>query len=178
MSALVGEKGLAWGRGLHAIPRLAARVKREGDRCAPAGVFPIVRAFGQLSAREVGPLRLSYQPVDANWEAVDDPASRHYNRIVDRRKIARPDWKSSERLAEGAHYRLAIDIAHNPDHLPGAGSCIFLHGWIGKRTGTAGCTVLRAGDLHELTRWLDASAEPVLVQAPKQEFEALIPGVR
>ncbi len=167
MAVLVGEKGLAWGRGLHAIPGGAARIKREGDRCAPAGVFRIVGAFGQLAAEDVGPLRVSYRHVSAGWVAVDDPASRYYNRIVDRAKIARPDWRSAERLWEGSHYRLAIDLAHNSRHVPGAGSCIFLHEWASHRSGTAGCTVLRFGDLLALVRWLDASAEPVLLQAPE-----------
>jgi D-alanyl-D-alanine dipeptidase len=164
MVALIGERGLAWGRGLHAIPADAGRIKREGDRCAPAGVFRITGAFGQLAPKEIGPLRIPYRQADEGWEAVDDPASRHYNRIVDRRKVAQPDWRSAERLRD---YRLAIDIAHNPRCVRGAGSCIFIHEWTGRRTGTAGCTVLREADLLALVRWLDASAAPVLMQAPK-----------
>ncbi len=178
MSAVTGQNGLAWGRGLHAIPPRATRSKREGDRCAPAGVFRIIGAFGQLTQKEIGPLRLPYHHVDEDWEAVDDPASRYYNRIVDRKQVARPDWRSSERLSEGRHYRIAIDLAHNPRHVPGAGSCIFLHEWIGGRSGTAGCTVLRAHDLLTVIRWLDATADPVLVQAPKEEAAALISGKR
>jgi len=166
LPALTGARGLAWGRGLHTIPPGATRRKREGDRCAPAGVFRITGAFGQLAPRALGPLRIGYRQVSEGWEAVDDPASRHYNRIVYRPALARPDWRSSERLWTGSHYRLAVDLAHNPQGVPGAGSCIFLHVWSGVRAGTAGCTVLRLADLRGLVRWLDAAAQPVLLQAP------------
>jgi D-alanyl-D-alanine dipeptidase len=172
IAVLIGQKGLAWGHGLHAIPAGAARIKREGDRCAPAGVFRITGAFGQLPPREAGTLRIPYRRVGAGWVAVDDPASHYYNRIVDQAQIARPDWRSAERLDAGSYYRLAIDLAHNPKHLPGAGSCIFLHEWTGHRTGTAGCTVLRARDLPRLACWLDARAEPVLLQAPRSVLPA------
>lgn len=167
MPALTGENGLAWGRGLHPIPRGAPRIKREGDRRAPAGVFRITGAFGQLPPEKLGALRIPYRRAGTGWVAVDDPASRHYNQIVDRSKIGRPDWRSAEPLAEGRHYRLAIDLAHNPRNVPGAGSCIFLHEWIGDRRGTAGCTVLRGPDLLTLVRWLDVKTGPVLVQQPE-----------
>jgi D-alanyl-D-alanine dipeptidase len=167
MPALTGERGLAWGLGLHAIPPDATRRKREGDRCAPAGVFRVTGAFGQLAPGELGALRLPYRRVTADSLAVDDPASRYYNRRVERSRIPRPDWRSAERLDGGPHYRLAIDLTHNPRHVPGAGSCIFLHEWTTHRTGTAGCTVLRAADLRALVEWLDADAQPVLVQVPQ-----------
>jgi L,D-peptidoglycan transpeptidase YkuD (ErfK/YbiS/YcfS/YnhG family) len=103
---------------------------------------------------------------------VDDPGSRSYNSIVDGAKVARRDWRSAERLWVGSDYRLAIEVAHNPRRTPGAGSCIFLHEWTRDRAGTAGCTVLRADALLALVRWLDARAEPVLVQAPAEILAA------
>jgi L,D-peptidoglycan transpeptidase YkuD (ErfK/YbiS/YcfS/YnhG family) len=164
--ALVGEGGLAWGLGLHTAPHDAMRRKREGDRCAPAGVFRITGAFSQLAHEEVAPLRLPWRHVTAELVAVDDPGSRFYNQIVDAAKVARPDWRSAERLAEIRSYRLALTIAHNPRNEPGAGSCIFLHEWMGRSRGTAGCTVLRWAALLEVARWLDPAAEPVIVQMP------------
>ena len=163
--ALLGERGLAWGLGLHAAPRDGAPRKREGDRRSPAGVFRLTAAFG---AREkiVG-LKLPAVEVGPALEAVDDPASRHYNRIVDRAAITRPDWHSSERMHAVPDYALGLVVAHNPRRVPGAGSCIFLHLWSGKRRGTAGCTVLRERDLTALARWLDPARSPVLVQLPQ-----------
>ena len=163
--ALLGARGLAWGLGLHTVPGGAAPRKREGDRRSPAGVFRLTAAFG---AREkIAGLKLPAVPLTPTLEAVDDPASRHYNRIVDRAVIARPDWHSAERMGAVRDYALGLVVAHNPRAVRGAGSCIFLHLWLGRRTGTAGCTVLRARDLTTLARWLDPAREPVLVQLPQ-----------
>lgn len=166
--ALVGERGLGWGAGLLAVPDAAAPRKVEGDRRAPAGVFRITGAFG--IAEEIAGLKLPAQLLTSTLEAVDDPASRHYNRIVDRAQIAQPDWRSAERMAALPDYALGLIVAHNPRNLPGAGSCIFLHRWTGRRKGTAGCTVLRERDLAVLARWLDSAREPVLVQLPLAEI--------
>jgi D-alanyl-D-alanine dipeptidase len=167
MQARIGERGLAWGSGLHAVPRGSAERKGEGDRRAPAGVFRITGAFG--AAEKTGGLRLPVTVLSPALEAVDDPASRHYNRIVDRARIAQPDWRSSEKMSAIPDYALGLVVAHNPQRVPGAGSCIFLHLWKPRRTGTAGCTVLRERDLATLARWLDAAREPVLVQLPRAE---------
>ena len=164
--ALVGERGLAWGLGLHTVPDGdAAPRKREGDRRSPAGVFRFTAAFG--TREKIAGLKLPAVPLSPTLEAVDDPASRHYNRIVDRAGIALPDWHSAERMGAVRDYALGLVVAHNPHAVPGAGSGIFLHLWSGKRTGTAGCTVLRERDLTVLARWLDAAREPVLVQLPQ-----------
>lgn len=165
--ALTGERGLAWGRGLHPLPRGAAARKTEGDRRAPAGVFRINGAFGD--PKKTARLRLPVTPLSPTLAAVDDPASRFYNRIVDRAQVAHPDWRSAERMSTLPDYALGLVVAHNPRHVPGAGSCIFLHLWSPRRTGTAGCTVLRERDLTTLARWLDAARTPVLVQLPQAE---------
>lgn len=168
---MLGEHGLAWGRGLHPVPVHPARVKHEGDRCAPAGVFRLTGAFGHGALN----LRIPYRRVTLGTEAVDDPASRFYNQIVQRSEVARPDWKSSEHMDTIADYELGIIVAHNPGNIPGAGSCIFIHRWKGDRAGTAGCTAVRAPELSELARWLDATRHPVLVQLPRTEIPAGFP---
>ena len=163
--ALLGERGLAWGLGLHAVPDDDAPRKREGDRRSPAGVFRLTGAFG--TREKIAGLKLPAVPLSPTLEAVDDPASRHYNRIVDRAGIAQPDWHSAERMGAVRDYALGLVVAHNPRAVPGAGSCIFLHLWSCARTGTAGCTALRTRDLTALARWLDAAREPVLMQLPQ-----------
>ena len=173
--ALLGEHGLAWGLGLHTSPHGEARRKIEGDRCAPAGVFRLPFAFGRSSAAQFVIARFPYQQLAPDTEAVDDPSSRFYNRVVRRSQVAAPDWKTSERMAELADYELGVAVAHNAKNIPGAGSCIFLHRWRGERTGTAGCTVLREAHLLELIRWLDAEKHPVLVQLPRRELPANFP---
>ncbi len=167
---LLGERGLAWGIGLHELPRGAAPRKREGDRCAPAGLFALPSAFGFEPANQLDTALIPYRQITADTEAVDDPASRFYNRIVKRNQVRKPDWKSSERMATIPDYELGVVVAHNPRNVPGAGSCIFLHQWRGERAGTAGCTVLRAPHLLEVVRWLDGAKHPVLIQLPRSEM--------
>jgi L,D-peptidoglycan transpeptidase YkuD (ErfK/YbiS/YcfS/YnhG family) len=83
-------------------------------------------------------------------------------------------------------YRIGVVVAHNgpgvDDGLvPGAsgaaasggGSCIFLHVWNGPGSTTSGCTAMPDAALQEILAWLDASAEPVLVQLPRPEFGRL-----
>jgi D-alanyl-D-alanine dipeptidase len=161
----VGGHGLAWGLGLHEIPKGdEGPRKKEGDRRAPAGMFRLTGAFG-FAPEARG--KLPWQQITATTEAVDDPASQFYNRVVDRQRVDQPDWHSSEHMAAIPGYALGVVVAHNPRNIPGAGSCIFLHLWSGKRVGTAGCTVLREGDLLALVRWLDPARQPVLIQLPE-----------
>lgn len=164
MPVLVGERGLGWGLGLHRIPDDGGPRKVEGDRRAPAGIFRLTGAFGR-AAKPQG--SLPWQAITPTLEAIDDPASRFYNRVVDRARVAQPDWRSSERMATIPDYALGVVVAHNPQNVRGAGSCIFLHLWLGERRGTAGCTVLRERDLLTLVRWLDPAQRPVLIQLPR-----------
>ena len=170
---MIGERGLGWGLGLHRFVPDEGPLKAEGDQRAPAGIFALTGAFGK-AGRAVG--KLPWQQISPIHEAVDDPKSRYYNRIVDRARIEAPDWRSSERMATIPDYALGIVVAHNPQHRPDAGSCIFIHLWLGQRAGTAGCTVLRAGDLLELLRWLEPAREPVLVQLPRAVADRALRG--
>ena len=166
VEVLLGRRGMAWGLGLHTSASAEAPRKAEGDLRAPAGVFALGTAFGRAAREEVPWLRMPYLRISRTTEAVDDPASRYYNRIVDRARITQVDWKSAEHMAEIPVYELGVVIAHNPERVPRAGSCIFLHLWLDERDGTAGCTALHRADLLELMRWLDPGKRPVLVQLP------------
>jgi D-alanyl-D-alanine dipeptidase len=161
---VVGRTGLAWGAGV--LPDAAGEpLKREGDGKAPAGLFPLGTAFGfASSARAVG-TRLPYLQLVATTECVDDPASAHYNVIVDRARVLRVDWTSSERMRSIDLYRLGVVVDYNvTSRARGRGSCIFLHVWGGPRSSTAGCTAMAEPVLAELVRWLDPARGPVLVQ--------------
>lgn len=173
MPVLLGRNGLAWGLGQHTIPAGAVRVKREGDGCAPAGVFAIGNAFGFAPAAEMRGLRVPYFQVTPQHEAIDDPRSRQYNRIVEGRDFRRTDWTSSEKMHAIPGYTLGLVVHHNPRRVPGAGSCIFLHAWLGERGGSAGCTLLRPADLRTVIDWLDSRCAPVLVQVPHSELPRL-----
>lgn len=170
----LGRQGLAWGLGYHAVSA-GAVMKREGDGRAPAGAFAITALFGEAPPDEAVTCRFSlpYLQATADMKAVDDPASRHYNRLLDGRRVA-VDWSSAEDLRRSdERYRLGAVVGHNTDPVvPGAGSCIFLHVWAGPGQPTAGCTAMPLDELTILCGWLAADARPLLVQLPRAEYEA------
>lgn len=166
---VLGAGGLGWGRGLHPAQR-GGPAKQEGDKRSPAGVFRLSGTFG---ASPSPPGKLAHTPLSPSIECVDDPASKRYNVIVDRKGISNPDWKSSEKMSEVEVYTLGIVVDHNawPAVQPGAGSCIFLHLTSDPPHPTVGCTAVPGDELGALARWLDKSAHPVLVQLPRKEYD-------
>lgn len=186
----VGRSGLGWGRGLHA-PSAARRGepdKREGDGRAPAGVFRLTGAFGYADAVTTG---LPYHASTASSVCVDDPASPFYNRVFDAAATGRtPDWTSRETMRRADDlYRLGVTVAHNGPTTdaswapaagdaptPGRGSCIFLHIQRADGVPTAGCTSMPAPALSSALAWLDADADPVLVQLPSSTYRRLRAG--
>jgi L,D-peptidoglycan transpeptidase YkuD (ErfK/YbiS/YcfS/YnhG family) len=173
----LGKSGLAWGRGRHQQVADRGPEKREGDGCAPAGVFAITALFGYDAPDQAcaDAAKLSYLQASADLKAIDDPASRYYNQIVDQAFIAQPDWASCEdMLRDDQRYALGAVVAHNSEApLPGAGSCIFLHVWEKEGAPTAGCTAMSLADMRVIAGWLDRAAEPLLVQLPLAEYARL-----
>ncbi len=185
ISTVVGRNGLAWGIGVVATDNVQVQgaldpVKREGDGRAPAGVFALGTAFGYASEPLHG-LKMAYLNLTPSIECVDDPGSKHYNRIVDRSVVA-ADWNSSEHMRDaGEAYRWGVVVDHNgtiPGDAklprPGGGSCVFLHIWSSHDQGTAGCTAMSQTDLETLLTWLDPARKPLLVQLPEPTYERLI----
>jgi zinc D-Ala-D-Ala dipeptidase len=104
-------------------------------------------------------------PLVETTKGVDDPSSAHYNAIVDRARVPRVDWGSSERMRRIDLYRLGVAVDYNVSpRAAGRGSCIFLHVRRGPRSSTAGCTAMAEPALAELVRWLDPARRPALVQ--------------
>ena len=172
----LGKSGLAWGRGLHPEISGAEPEKREGDGCAPAGIFAITTLFGYAAFDSpfAGAAKLPYLCATTDLKAVDDPTSTYYNRIVDQSSVARPDWVSCEDMRRSdQRYAVGAVVAHNSEpSLPGAGSCIFLHVWESEGRPTAGCTAMSLADMTALASWLHGAALPVLVQLPRSEYES------
>ena len=180
VATVVGRNGLGWGRGLHAArdARSGDPAKREGDGRAPAGAFRLTAAFGYSASESTG---LPYVATDADTECVDDAASPAYNTV--RERTPGDAWTSHEemRRADGL-YRIGVVVAHNGPGVdpalvagqggaavPAGGSCIFLHVWNGPASTTSGCTAMPDAALQAILAWLDADAEPVLVQLPRAE---------
>ena len=172
--AVIGQSGLAWGVGLHGTGKPGEPEKREGDKKAPAGVFRFGDVFGTARPEQVRFLRLAYREVTPTTEAIDDPKSKYYNQVVDRRTVIHPDWRSSESMLQvGGRYRLGVIVRHNTAAYPGFGSCIFFHVWDPRYSGTSGCTATGYDRLVRLLRWLDPKKNPLIVQLPGGEYERL-----
>lgn len=158
----LGRGGLAWGIGEHRATAPAGFPhKREGDGCAPAGIFRLPFAFGDAPAAAT---KMPYVPITETLLAVDDPQSRYYNQVIDSAQVGK-DWDSTECMSrQDGLYRWGIAVAHNPRRQPQAGSCIFIHLWRGEGRPTAGCTAMSPENLLHVLAWLDPILEPRLVQ--------------
>ena len=171
----LGRGGLGWGIGLQPASEEGPH-KAEGDGRAPAGIFAITALFGSADADSdfVRAARLPYFAATPDLKAIDDPQSRHYNRIVDQRTVEK-DWSSCEdMLRTDERYTVGAVIAHNAvPPQPGAGSCIFLHVWEKPGAPTAGCTAGALAAIREICLWLEAAASPCLVQLPQAEYARL-----
>lgn len=168
----LGQSGLAWGIGLHRAVGADAPQKREGDRRAPAGIFAITALFGAADHPLARSAKLPYFAATDDLKAIDDPASRYYNRIVDRSTVAKIDWQSHEDMRrDDGCYAVGAVVAHNsPNPVAGAGSCVFIHVWKNPGVPTAGCTAGALADIAEVCAWLDGAASPLLVQLPHAEY--------
>jgi D-alanyl-D-alanine dipeptidase len=168
---VLGKSGLGWGLGLVDAKGRAGPRKIEGDNKVPAGIFRLGPAFGYAPAPSASWIKLQYVPLTKTTEGVDDTRSRFYNQLVDRSKVARVDWRSSEQMRRADDlYKWGIFVAHNAAATPGAGSCIFMHIWKNSSTPTTGCTAMAERDLVRLLRWLDPAAQPLLVQVPQRDY--------
>ncbi len=171
---VVGGGGMGWGIGLHGGSPGEPR-KMEGDGRAPAGVFRLTRTFGKAKAPRSSLPSAQIAPGDL---CIDDVSHASYNRLVpvgeaiapakSAEQLHRKDWLYDELVV--------VDQNHAEDGarpIAGRGSCVFLHVWRKKGSGTAGCTAMDARDLSDVIAWLDASKSPLLVQLPADVYDGV-----
>ncbi|MFW6200479.1 MAG: L,D-transpeptidase family protein [Gemmatimonadota bacterium] len=158
------------------VGRRGVGPKKEGDGHSPRGVFPLGFAFGY---RERAPVStaMTYRHLPPEAVCVDDSGSGRYNRIVFEPGPDR-DWESAEAMRRDlAHgddlYALGVTVEYNPDAVPEAGSCIFLHIWRSPESPTAGCTAMAEPDLRTVLGWLQPRHDPILVQGSRAYLEEL-----
>jgi D-alanyl-D-alanine dipeptidase len=176
ISVVVGKKGLGWDAGVASdAGRRAAGgpIKIEGDGKSPAGIFRLSTVFGYAAQTPPG-WKMPYLNLTSSVECVDDARSKFYNRVLDRASVA-PDWTSSEQmLRPDGQYRWGMMVDHNADPvIAGAGSCIFLHIWLGPGVGTTGCTAMAQEQLEGLLGRIDPARNPLLVQLPRPQYKKL-----
>jgi L,D-peptidoglycan transpeptidase YkuD (ErfK/YbiS/YcfS/YnhG family) len=173
--AVIGKNGMGWGRGVHSEKDISFKtpIKEEGDGKAPAGIFQFGGSFGYDETKT--PIKIPYQQLTSSIVCVDDSDSVYYNKIIDRKNITEPDWKSSEKMRRADElYRIGIVIEHNPHPAQKkTGSCIFLHVWNGPQSSTSGCTATHEHHVQSIQVWLNPQRKPLLIQLPWREYVRL-----
>jgi len=173
---ILGRNGMGWGRGLHPSGWRRGPQKREGDGRSPAGVFGLGEAFGFPASDTLSGLKIPYRPIDEFLACIDDVDSRYYAQLIERDVVNDIDWQSSEVIIESPRaYYLGIVVEYNTTRtVKGQGSCIFLHCWTAPEDSTAGCTTFNRPEMEKVGRWLDASANPVIIQLPLPVYRRLL----
>lgn len=151
-AAKVGRAGVGWGETFQGLAKTGEPIKREGDKRAPVGVFPLSRPFGFKPSDLPGYMQLE----SGRHFCVDDTGSEDYGRIVS--VEAAGDGTSGERMWEIDLYRrgIVVDYVARPDAK--SGSCIFLHVWKSPDTPTVGCVAAAEETVERLQKWAADSA--------------------
>lgn len=162
-AGIVGKNGITWD-------------KTEGDGKTPAGAYRFTIPFG---LKEDPGAILPYHRIVQGDFWVDDPASAHYNQLVNTGVTAR-DWKSAENLpASRPVYNYALALSYNEECVPGKGSAIFLHCFTANPdNGSAGCIRLPEERVRELVRSVTKNTRIVIVPDAKQLNQGTLKSAR
>lgn len=131
--ALVGKGGMAWSHFHRDLRRGNEPIKVEGDKRAPAGIYPIGRSFGIVPSSRPGHLQVTNDTI-----CVHDLSSPAYNTIASRAKLG-PKISAENMSRALPMYRRGLLVDYPTDAKARAGSCIFIHVWHSPNVGTAGC---------------------------------------
>jgi L,D-peptidoglycan transpeptidase YkuD (ErfK/YbiS/YcfS/YnhG family) len=163
--ALVGRAGMAWSHFYRNLRRGSEPVKVEGDKRAPAGVYPIGRSFGTLPSSRLGHLQITKDMV-----CVDDVSSPAYNTITSRAQVG-PKVKAENMSRALPMYRRGLLVDYPTNAKARAGSCIFIHVWKSPTVGTAGCVSLPEARVEALQEFSAPGA--VLAILPRAALDRL-----
>lgn len=169
----LGANGLAWGRGLNPVPS-GVRMKKEGDRRAPAGIFSLGGAWGYDPNTSHHP-NLSFRKITTRDLWVEDSSSKYYNQHLRLNHEPSAAWEKKAQMRQNDHaHSLKIFINHNaPKPVAGGGSSIFFHIWRGGGSkATFGCTTMPEDQLKALLQWVDPSRKPVYILLPQDQYHA------
>jgi D-alanyl-D-alanine dipeptidase len=163
-AAVLGKNGMAWSWAHEELAE-GMPLKREGDRSTPAGIFALGKPFGFAESAAPGYVRLR----PGEHYCVDDPASPHYNAIVTKAAAA---GASGEEMAAMPLYRRGLFVDYPTSRERKGGSCIFVHSWRSRSSGTAGCVALQEADVEFLQRW-SAGRKALIAILPQSALERL-----
>ena len=166
---VVGKAGMGWSHFFRRYAKAGETIKVEGDKRAPAGVYPIGRSFGTVPSSRPGHLQVTDDTV-----CVDEPSSPRYNTITSRRLAGPVHVENMSRALP--MYRRGLVVDYPTDGRARAGSCIFIHVWRTPVTGSAGCVAMPEPRIEALQDFVAGGA--VLAVLPQQalgRFGACLP---
>jgi L,D-peptidoglycan transpeptidase YkuD (ErfK/YbiS/YcfS/YnhG family) len=125
----------------------------DGVHRTPVGTFGFDQAFG----REPNPgTKMPYfQATNQDWWD-EDASSPTYNTHV--RSANSPSSITENLYDSGPVYDYAVNMAVNPQRIPGKVSGIFLH--VTDGTPTWGCVAIGRNEMKQVLTWLDPAASP------------------
>ena len=135
------------------VGELGIGIPADGVYRTPEGTFAFDQAFG----REPNPgTKMPYfQATNQDWWD-EDAASPTYNTHV--RSAENPSSITENLYDSGPVYDYAVNIAVNPQRIPGKVSGIFLHVTDGNPTW--GCVAIGREEMRSILTWLDPAAAP------------------
>ena len=125
----------------------------DGVHRTPVGTFNFDQAFG----REPNPgTKMPYfQATQQDWWD-EDASSPTYNTHV--RSVNNPSGITENLYDSGPVYDYAVNIAVNPQRIPGKVSGIFLH--VTDGSPTWGCVAIGRNEMKQVLTWLDPAQSP------------------
>ncbi|MDI2113612.1 L,D-transpeptidase family protein [Commensalibacter nepenthis] len=170
----LGKNGVAWGAGMP-VSVNHKLIKTEGDMRSPVGFYQIGESFGYALKPNFS---YPYKALTKDDYCIDNSQSVYYNQIVNHQKLTfDPVKDSSEPMRRDLHfdgdqlYKLGFVLNYNPQNIPKAGSCIFVHLRTQKNITTAGCTSMDEQNMREILGWLNKDNNPVFVLFPKEVYQ-------
>ena len=135
------------------VGELGVGAPADGVYRTPVGTFTFDQAFGRQP--NPGTKMPYFQATDQDWWD-EDGKSPTYNTHV--RSANSPSPITENLYDSGPVYDYAVNIAVNPQRIPGKVSGIFLHVTDGNPTW--GCVAIGRDEMRRVLTWLDSAASP------------------
>ncbi|AQT83174.1 hypothetical protein B1R94_28080 [Mycolicibacterium litorale] len=137
------------------VGELGVGAPADGVYRTPAGTFGFDQAFGRQA--DPGTRMPYFQATDQDWWD-EDGKSPTYNTHV--RSQDKPSGIAENLYDSGPVYDYAVNIASNPQRIPGKVAGIFLHVTDGNPTW--GCVAIGREEMRSILNWLDPAADPLI----------------
>ncbi|WP_236147638.1 L,D-transpeptidase [Mycolicibacterium sp. CH28] len=135
------------------VGELGVGAPADGVYRTPAGTFAFDQAFGRQA--DPGTKMPYFQATEEDWWD-EDAKSPTYNTHV--HSPGKPSGIAENLYDSGPVYDYAVNIASNPQRIPGKVAGIFLHVTDGNPTW--GCVAIGRDEMRSILTWLDPAADP------------------